>query len=60
MLIIRVKAGTECELGKEQCGFKQDSGCMDELVAVRQVCDKYIENGNMYLWRLWISNWSMI
>ena len=31
----RVRAGTECVIGEEQCGFKQGRGC-----------EKYLENGN--------------
>ena len=29
VLIKRVWARTECEIGEEQCGFRQDRGCMD-------------------------------
>ena len=29
VLIKRVRAGTECAIGEEQCGFRQGGGCMD-------------------------------
>ena len=45
MLIKRVRAGTECSIGEDQCGFRQGRGCMDQVLAVRQVCEKYRANG---------------
>ena len=45
VLIKRVRAGTECAIGEEQCGFRQSRGCMDQVFAIRQVCDKYLLNG---------------
>ena len=39
VLIKRVRAGTECVIGEEQCGFRQGRGCMDQLFTVRQVCE---------------------
>ena len=45
VLFKRVRAGTECAIGEEQCGFKQGRGCMDQVFAVRQVCEKYLANG---------------
>ena len=33
--IKRVKAGTECAIGEEQCGFRQGRGCKDQVFAVR-------------------------
>ena len=45
VLIRRVGGGTECAIGEEQCGFMQGRGCMDQVFAVRQVCEKkYIAN----------------
>ena len=38
VLIKKVRAGTECTIGEEQCGFRQGRGCMDQVFAVRQVC----------------------
>ena len=40
VLIKRVRAGTECAIGKEQCGFGEGRGCMDQVFAVQQVCQK--------------------
>ena len=45
VVIKRVRAGTECAIGEEQCGFRQGRGCMDQVFAVRQVCEKYHANG---------------
>ena len=50
VLIKRVRAGTECAIGKEQCGFRQVRGCMDQLFAVRQVYGKYLSNGKDVFW----------
>ena len=46
VLIKRDRAGTECAIGEEQCGFRQSRGCMDKVFAVRmKVCEKYLANG---------------
>ena len=51
VLIKRVKAGTECAIGEEQCGFRQDRGCTDQVLAVRQVCEeKYLANWKNVFW----------
>ena len=50
VLIKIVRAGTECAIGEEQCGFRQGRGRMDLVFAVRQVCEKYLANGkNVFL-----------
>ena len=50
VLIKRVRAGTECAIGKEQCGFRKGRGCMDQVFAVRQVCEKDLANGKDVFW----------
>ena len=45
MLIKKVRAGTECAIGEEQCGLRQGRGCMDQVFTVRQGCEKYLANG---------------
>ena len=51
VLIKRVMAGigedgrNRVAIGEEQCGFKQSRGCMDQVFAVRQVCEKCLTNG---------------
>ena len=48
VVIKRIRAGTERAIGEEQCGFWQGRGCMDQVLAVRQVCEKYVANGKLY------------
>ena len=50
MLIKRVRAGTECAIGKEQCGSRQGRRCMDHVFDVRQVCEKYRAKGKDIFW----------
>ena len=46
VLIKRVRAGTECAIIRDgQCWFRQVRGCMDQMFAVSQVCEKYPANG---------------
>ena len=45
VLIKRVMARTEWEIRKEQCGFRQGRGCVDQVFVARQVCEKYSANG---------------
>ena len=47
-LIKSVRAGTECAILEEKCGFRQCRGCMNQVIAVRQVCENYLANGKMY------------
>ena len=50
VLIKRFRAGTECALAVEQCRFRQGRGCMDQVFAVRHVCEKYLANGKDVFW----------
>ena len=50
VLIKRVRDGTECAIGEEQCGFRQGRGCMDQVFAIRQVCEKYLANWKDVFW----------
>ena len=45
VLIKRVRARTEYAIGEEQCRFRQGRGCMDQVFAIRQVCEKYLMKG---------------
>ena len=45
-----VMNNTECAIGEEQCGFRQGRGCMDRVLAVRQRCEQYLENGKDVIW----------
>ena len=52
VLINGVRAGTECAIGEEQCGFRQGGGCMDQVL---DRCVKSISQmGKMYSGLLWI------
>ena len=50
VLIKRVRAGTECAIGEEQCRFRHGRGCMDQVFAVRHVCEKYLANWKNVFW----------
>ena len=50
VLIKRFRAGTECAIGEENCGFRQGRGCTDQVFAVIQVCEKYLANGKDVFW----------
>ena len=50
VLIKRVRAGTECAIGEEQCGLSQGRGCTDQVYAVRQVCEKCLANETDVFW----------
>ena len=52
VLIKRARAGTECAILEEQCGYRHGRGCMDQVFAVRQVFEKYLENGMDVFWEL--------
>ena len=45
-----VRVGTECAIGEVQCGFSHSRGCMNQVFAVRQVCDKYLANKKDVFW----------
>ena len=61
VLIKRVRAGTECAIGEKQCGFRQARECMDQVFAVRLVCEKSISQmGKFYSGRLRIWKRHMI
>ena len=50
VLIKRVRAGTECAIEEEQCRFRQGRWRMDQVSAVRKVCEKYLPNGKDVFW----------
>ena len=50
VLIKKVRAGTEGAIREKQCGFRQGRGCMDQVFAVRQLCEKYLANGKDVFW----------
>ena len=50
VLIERLRNELECSIGYEQCGFRQGRACIDQVFAVRQVCEKYLGNESMHIW----------
>lgn len=50
ILIKRVRGCTEGMIGEEQCGFRSGRGCVDQVFAVRQLCEKYLEKGKGIFW----------
>ena len=50
VLIERVKACTESQLMDVQGGFRDGRGCVDQVFALKAVCEKYLEvNKSVYL-----------
>ncbi len=45
VVIKRVREGTEGMICDEQGGFRRGWGCMDQIFAVRQVCEKCLAKG---------------
>ena len=45
VLIERVVEMTEVAVGEEQCGFRRGRGCVDQIFAVRQICEKFRAKG---------------
>ena len=60
VLIKRVRAATKSAIGEGQRGFGQGRGCIDQVFAVRWVCEKYLADWKMYSVRLWIWKSRMI
>ena len=50
VLIKRVRAGTECAIGEEQCGFRQGRGCMDQVFVEQIIVGKYLVKGKDVFW----------
>ena len=50
VLINRIRRGTDKYICDEQGGFRQGRGCVDQIFAVRQVCEKFLEKGKEVYW----------
>ncbi len=50
MLIKRVRESTEGMIRDEQGGFRRGRGCMDQIFAMRQVCEKYLAKAKEVFW----------
>ena len=42
ILIERIRNSVNRTIGEEQCGFMEGRGCVDQIFAVRQLCEKYL------------------
>ncbi len=47
VLIKEVREGTEGMIHDEQGGFRRGRGCVDQIFAVRQVCEKHLAKGRV-------------
>jgi hypothetical protein len=43
VLLNKISDVTESVIGEEQCSFRRGRGCVDQVFAVRQLCEKVIE-----------------
>ncbi len=50
VLIKRVREGTEGMIRDKQGGFRRGRGCVDEMFAVRQVCEKHLAKCKEVFW----------
>ena len=50
ILIKRIRAGTEEVICDVQGGFRRGMGCVDQVFAVRQICEKYMAKGKDVFW----------
>ena len=50
MLIRRIIEGTDELVRVEQGGFRKGRGCVDQIFAVRQMCEKYGAKGENTYW----------
>ena len=46
----KIEAGMKYRSLEEQYGLRQSRGCMDQVLAVRQVCENNIANGKDIFW----------
>ena len=44
-MIKRIREGTEGIIFKEQYGFRRGQSCVDQVFAVRQMCEKFLAKG---------------
>ena len=42
ILIERIRKSVDRAIGEEQCGFREGRGCVDQIFAVRHLCEKYL------------------
>ena len=50
LLIGRIKTFTNGVLGEEHCGFRKLRVCVDQLLVVRQLCEKFLADGKDLFW----------
>lgn len=47
MHLVCVSSCIECEMRKEQYGFRRDRRCMGQVFSARKVCEKYVAIGKV-------------
>ena len=45
VLVKRIREGTDDVICEEQAGFRKGRGCVDQISAVRQLCEKFLAKG---------------
>ena len=53
VLIDRVVESTEGGIGEDQCGFRRDSKCQEQIFVLERLCKKMKEKERWLLQRLW-------
>ena len=50
ILIEKVRSLTEGLIGEEQCGFRSGRGCVDQVLAMKQMSEKFVDkNKGLYV-----------
>ncbi len=50
VIINTVREGIKAVICDEQGGFRRGRGCMDQIFAVKQVCEKYLAKDKDVFW----------
>ena len=51
-LIKKVRAGTECAIGEEQCGFRQRTKCLSKGKCVKSILQiEKLCSGRLWIWK---------
>ena len=53
VLIYRIRDKTENVIAEVQGDFRRSRGCTDQILIIRQICEKYLGNGFEIVWNWW-------